>query len=112
MKNAYPNDDDGDALRHVVACGNDMTRPMDIDFFVVVPDLAAGKKLARVVAKAGYSTKLEHDDEDDVLTCNCTKQMLATYEGVVQAQAELEELSRPFGGELDGWGTFGNTERA
>jgi hypothetical protein len=34
--------------------------------------------------------------------------MVATYESVLAIQAELAELSQPFGGIPDGWGTFGN----
>ena len=34
--------------------------------------------------------------------------MLATYDGVMAAQAELAELSERFGGFPDGWDTFGN----
>jgi hypothetical protein len=38
----------------------------------------------------------------------CGKTMLATYEGVVSVQAQLNELGRPHCGNCDGWGTFGN----
>ena len=34
--------------------------------------------------------------------------MLATYEGVISSQSELDELAAPIGGVADGWGTFGN----
>jgi hypothetical protein len=112
MKRDYPNDADGDALRRVVACGNDMSRPMEIYFFVVVLDRSVGRKFARAASRAGYLTDMRRDDEDDVITCTCSKTMLATYDGVVHAQHELAELSRPLGGYTDGWGTFGNVKDA
>jgi hypothetical protein len=34
--------------------------------------------------------------------------MVPTYEVVVAAQKELDELSAPLGGHSDGWGTLGN----
>jgi hypothetical protein len=111
MKHDYPNDADGDALRRVAACGNDMSRPMDIDYFVVPPDPSSGRAIAEAASRAGYRTELVEDDEDGSLTCYCTKRMLATYEGVIQAQQELDELSGPLGGCTDGWGTFGNVEQ-
>jgi hypothetical protein len=111
MDHDYPDDDDGDALRRVASCGNDMSRPMDIDFFVVPPAPSSGSMIAEVAARAGYRTQLLRDDEDGGLTCYCTKRMLATHEGVLRAQQELDELSRPLGGHTDGWGTSGNAEQ-
>jgi hypothetical protein len=35
--------------------------------------------------------------------------MVPTYDGVIDAQLELDELSRPSGGRNDGWGTSGNS---
>jgi regulator of RNase E activity RraB len=105
----YPTDDDGDALRRLAADGNDMSRPMSIDFTIAVPTQSAGHAIAQAAQELGYRASVEHDDEDDVWTCFCTKHMLATYEGVVLGQQELNTLSRPHGGECDGWGSFGNS---
>ncbi len=87
-----------------------MSKPMDIDFAVAVPDEPSARRVAQVVAGHGYAPKPAYDDEDDAWTVYCTKWMLATYEGVVAAQAELDGLSKPFGGFSDGWGTFGNSD--
>jgi len=40
----------------------------------------------------------------------CGKSMLATYDGVLSVQAQLNKLLVPLGGNCDGWGTFGNTQ--
>jgi hypothetical protein len=40
----------------------------------------------------------------------CAKEMLATYEAVVDVQSELNRLLQPYGGQCDGWGTLGNTQ--
>lgn len=42
---SFPNDADGDALRRV-AERSDMSKPMDIDFAVEVPNQARGEKMA------------------------------------------------------------------
>jgi regulator of RNase E activity RraB len=119
-KNDYPDDDDGQALRLVVQNGSDMSRPMDIDFALAVPDENTGREVAKAAEAAGYRTEVVFDEgeelEDEAATpswtCYCTKTMLATYEGVIAAQRELELLSSPFGGYPDGWGTFGNVEES
>jgi regulator of ribonuclease activity B len=106
----FPDDADGDALRRVADDGSDMSKPMEIDFTVAVPGESAGKAIAERAGLLGYRTKVARDREDDAWTCYCTKRMLATHEGVVAAQAELQAISVPFGGHCDGWGTFGNQD--
>ena len=106
----YPNDADGDALRRLVEAGADLSRPMDIEYSVAVPSEAAGVEVASAADQRGYSSELVYDEEDDAWSVYCVKRMLATYEGVMAAQAEIGELSQPFGGECDGWGTFGNAD--
>jgi len=104
MSVTFPEDADGDALRRIASAGIDMSRPLEIDFFVAVPGREAGEAVARLAAHAGYRAELVRDEEDDAWDCYCTKRMIPTYEAVVAAQRELDELSHPFGGRADGWG--------
>ena len=106
----YPNDADGAALRRVVRDGSDMSRPMDIDFAVSAPNEDVANAIAYVAQARGYRTEVCRDENDEATTwsCYCTLTMIATYDGVVRVQAELDALSRPLGGCADGWGTFGN----
>ena len=109
MANVFPNDADGGALERVANDGSDMSKPMFINFQVAIPDEAAAKKLADVVYKLGYRVRIYDSAECSLpWTCECSTRMLATYEGVLALQDELAELSKPFGGHPDGWGTFGN----
>jgi hypothetical protein len=108
MSDIYPDDADGDALRRVASTGANMSLPMDIDFFVAVPGREAGEAVAQLASRAGFSTELVYDEEDDAWECVCTKRILPTYGDVVGAQRELDEMSRPFGGHSDGWGTLAN----
>ncbi len=110
MATDYPHDDDGEALKRVAADGNDMSKPMPIDFTVVVPDEDSARAVAGVAAAAGYDPDIDYDGEADEWIVEATKTMLATYENVVGAQAELGALTSPHGGEVDGWGTFGNND--
>jgi regulator of RNase E activity RraB len=109
MATRFPKDADGDALRRIASHGSDLSKPMIINFQVAVPNQAAAKKLAVVARKLGYQVSV-YSSPDCTLpwTCECSTRMLASYEGVVAVQDELAEISRPFGGIPDGWGTFGN----
>ena len=105
----FPSDANGDALRRV-ASDSDMSRPMDIDFMVAVPDEEAGRAVAYAAQARGFSTSVKQDQESGNWTCYCTKSMLATYDGVLEAQAELDRIAEPHRGYSDGWGTFGNSQ--
>src|SRR5262245_36216529 len=108
----FPNDADGDALRRLAAAGNDMSRPMAVDFTVAVPSLSAGHAVANAAQGMGYRTSVEVDEDEQTCTCYCTKHMVASYDAVVLAQQELNRLSGPHGGQCDGWGSFGNASES
>ena len=109
MPTSYPNDADGDALRNVAESGADMSSPMVIDFSVEVADERTARRVAEVVAAHGFDPSISEADDSASWSVHCSKSMLATYEGVVAVQVELNELLSPYGGICEGWGTFGNT---
>jgi hypothetical protein len=109
MPHHYPDDSDGDALRGVESNGSDMSKPMYVNFQVAVPDEPSAKSFADVVYTLGYRVSIYDSPECSLpWTCECSSRMVASYESVVAIQNELAELSAPFGGHPDGWGTFGN----
>jgi Regulator of ribonuclease activity B len=110
MKNEYPEEDDGDALRLVEKSGADMSRPMTIEFAIAAPDVGSAQAIAEVVSARGFDPDIFIDDDDQAVSVYCGKSMMATYENVVAVQAELNELCLKYGAECDGWGTFGNTQ--
>jgi len=109
MSTTYPRDADGDALRRVVDSGADMSRPMVIDFSVKVPDEKTARHLAELVEARGFDPSISENDGSSSWSVHCSKSMLATYDGVVAVQAELNVLAAFHGGLCEGWGTFGNT---
>jgi hypothetical protein len=110
VKHSYPDDADGDALRKVAESGADMSRPMVIEFSVDAPDERAARRVAKFLAPVGFDPSIFHDDETGSWSVYCAKEMLATYEAVVDVQSELNRLLQAHGGHCDGWGTFGNTQ--
>jgi len=105
----YPKDDDGDVLRLLAKHGADMSRTMDIDFQIAVPDEKSGVSIAELATERGYKTTLYQDEESGEWTCECTKSMLATYDTVTLGQKELNQIAQPYNGKCDGWGSCGNT---
>lgn len=111
MPGSYPNDADGTALRNAEESGADMSLPMVIDFSVDVPDEHTARRVAEIVEAHGFDPSIYEDHDSGSWGVCCSKSMLATYDGVVAVQAQLNELLGPHGGNCDGWGTFGNTQK-
>jgi regulator of RNase E activity RraB len=107
MATDYPNDSDGDALRRI-ECHSNMAAPMTVDFQIAVPDEAAATKIAKSAYELGYRCRIYDSQGASDWTCECSSRMLLTYEAVIAIQEELDRLARPFGGHIDGWGSFGN----
>ncbi len=102
----FPDDADGDALRELAGRA-DITKPMIIEFTIAVPDESSGREVQSAVGERGYEVSAEFDKESGTWTCYCKKSMVPSYDAVVAAQGELNDVSAPFGGACDGWGTFG-----
>ncbi|WP_166831360.1 ribonuclease E inhibitor RraB [Thalassoroseus pseudoceratinae] len=111
MNSEYPNNADGNVLRTLAESGNDMTKPMEIDFAVAVPNELAANDFREVAAENGYDSHTDYDNESGNWSVYCTKSMVPTYQSIMSAQVELDDLSRPFDGYSDGWGTFGNVSQ-
>lgn len=110
MKASYPDDADGDALKQVEAHGADMSQPMRIEFSIDVPDVEKARSLSERIAAHGYEPDIFVDDKDGTVSIYCARTMLATHDGVVAAQAELNVLCVSFGAVCDGWITSGNKQ--
>jgi regulator of ribonuclease activity B len=106
----HDDDGDGDALRRLASHGSDLSKPMTVDFAVDVPNDDAAKSVAAAALKLGSRPHTYQDSTDKKWTCNCAKTIIPTYDEILAIQNQLDELSRPFGGKSDGWGSFGNAE--
>ena|SRR5688572_22781315 len=105
---SMPDDDTAAALRRFVAEGSDLGRPMEMDFFVAVPDEAIGRAVVARIAPLGFKTSVEQDDETGQWTCYCTITIVPQYATVVSVETQLDAIARPLGGYADGFGSYGN----
>lgn len=110
MEEPIPYDDEGDgnALRFLLRDGSDLSKPMEIDFCILAPDEATGRRIAALVAPLGYQVEVSDDGCANGWTCYCTRTLIPDYDAIIEIQASLDALARPFGGKIDGWGSFGN----
>ncbi len=85
-----------------------MSRPMIIDFALAAPDERAARSVAALVEDHGFDPSICEDDRSGAWSVYCSKSMLATYDGVVAVQTELNRLVAALGCHCDGWASFGN----
>jgi hypothetical protein len=96
------------ALRRYEQEGSDLSKPMEIDFFVAVPTESAGLEVARRVRPHGFRPSVEQDRETGVWTCYCAITVVPRYEAVVAIEKMLDAIAREVGGHADGFGSYGN----
>lgn len=104
----FPDDATGNALKELVRNGADISKPMEIDFFVACPSEQMCIKIAREAEKHGFRVSVEEDSDTGDWTCYCAKILVPSYVSVTKIEALLTEIATPFGGYSDGFGSFGN----
>jgi hypothetical protein len=108
MTDQLPQDSDGDALRRLVATGSDLSKEMEVDFAVHVPDQKTGLTFAAIAESMGFRADVAQGGKTGKWTCYCSRTMIPTYDEIVAIQESLEEAGRAYNAKPDGWGSFGN----
>lgn len=85
--------------------GSDLTKPMTMEFFVLLPSEAAATEIAKTCSSRGFATKVKHTPTVGGFTCYCEKTIIPSYENVRAIELELDSIARPFGGKSDGFGS-------
>jgi len=106
---SLPNDETGEALRQLEANGSDLSKPLNIDFFIAVPSKLIGEEIAILVRNLGFNPSVEQDNETDDWTCYCTIKIVPDYNEIIRLEYELNNVSKPLGGFVDGFGSYGNS---
>jgi hypothetical protein len=105
---SLPNDDTASALRRLLDTGSDLTKPMTMDFFVLLPSEEAARTVARRADALGFATSVYETAGMEGWTCSCTKTIVPSYDVVVDIEQQLDAIGREHGGHADGFGSFGN----
>jgi hypothetical protein len=98
------------ALQRIAQDGSDLGRPLQMDFFVAVPNEESGQVVASRASALGFTTSVERDSETGAWTCYCTKIIIPRYEIVAGIESQLDALAYDVDGYSDGFGTFGNAQ--
>jgi hypothetical protein len=104
----FPADENGDVLRRMQRNGDDLSKPRDIDFTVVMPNEDSVHKFSDHFRKLGFQEKSEESDTVPELPWDVivVKHMIPEHADITAFELQLEEIASPLGGRNDGWGCF------
>jgi hypothetical protein len=104
----YPDDDNGNVLRGMLADGDDLSQPRDIGFTVVLPTSDAVQEFGSRFYNLGLQVKAKKSGTVPELPWDVTVtvNMLPSYEGITEFEQKLEKVAAPLGGRNDGWACF------
>lgn len=100
-----------DALQRIKAGGSDMSKPLLMDFFLVVPSRQCCDDVVRAATEFGFTVKIEEvigEDGSRSWDCICTKELVPSLDNVIFEEGRLQSLAKSVGGHADGFGSFGN----
>ena len=108
MQETLPADENGDVLRGLVARGDDLSLPRDIDFTVVLASEEAAAAFADPLRSRDVRVGVKRTDSAPGLPWDVTvtRHMLPEHAATGQFEDELARLAAPLGGRNDGWGCF------
>lgn len=108
LMRGIPDDDSGDALRRMLAGGDSLTKPRDINFSVVFTDAKSAEDFACPFREKGLKVEITENGcvEDKPWDVTVTKHMVPTHAGITAFEKELEEAAASLNGRNDGWGCF------
>jgi hypothetical protein len=104
----FPNDANGDVLRHMRESGDDLSVARNIDFTVVFASRDEVQKFGDHFHRLGYRVSANKSGcvEDLPWDVVVVKNMVPTHSGITTFEAELQSAATPLGGRNDGWGCF------
>ena len=102
----FPQDLNGDVLRRMLASGDDLSRPRDIEFVHVMPSETAARQMSEEARKLGHSTSVSRNEDSADWETTCVINMVPTHAAITATEETLARLAERFGGYADGWGCF------
>ena len=102
----FPDDDNGQVLRQMVAEGDNLSIPREIDFAVIFETEEAALQFAVSMLQQGQKVSMSEYEENDEMPWQVYLHpfMEPSHDNISMFESALEGEAAPFGGQLDGWG--------
>ena len=101
----FPADENGDVLRRMLAAGDDLTKPRDIDFNHVFAKEEEAQRFVDAVRQLGFD-KVSHRfwSEKKMWDARVVVFMTPAHADISRIESKFDSLAREFLGRADGWG--------
>lgn len=104
----FPDDDNGKMLAAMAQAGIDLTKALDVDFFLVFDDQRDAESALEELANSDLEGEVELNLNDElgkweIIVCI---NMVPDYDTLVEQETQLNEFAAEFGGMTDGWGVM------
>jgi regulator of RNase E activity RraB len=97
---------DAHVIENLRAAGADLSKPHDIDFFLMLPNQAQAQAAAADMEQLGYTVvTVEVSPQHLLWEVYATRRMVPQLEAMTAITRTLEALASKYGGYYDGWGT-------
>lgn len=110
----FPDDENGAVLRQMAESGDDLSKPRDVDFVVVMPSSKAAHDFSAYFEGLGYRVRVNETGTVPELPWDVVvvKHMVPTHAEITEFEQELEMAALRLGGRNDGWGCFEQSKHA
>ena len=108
----FPDDDNGKMLAAMAEAGIDLTKALDVDFFLVFDDQRDAETALEELANSDLEGEVELNLNDElgkweIIVCI---NMVPDYDDLVEQETILNYFAAEFGGMTDGWGVMQHQE--
>jgi hypothetical protein len=94
--------EDAEVLEQLRIAGADLSRPLELDFYLYFPAEPNAKAARDALLAEGFVAKVEF--ASGVWSCRASKTMIATLETIEAISEQMDALATKHSGEYDGWG--------
>jgi regulator of RNase E activity RraB len=98
---------DQKVLDQLREAGSDLSKPHDLEFFLLFSTSEAASKAAETIKAggAGFSAEVKRSPQGDIWMCYVTRKMVPEGPKIVLIGERFKALAQELGGEYDGWET-------
>ncbi|QIJ05014.1 ribonuclease E inhibitor RraB [Shewanella chilikensis] len=104
----FPDDDNGKMLQAMQESGIDLSKPLDVDFFLVFDDQRDAESALEDLSQSEQAgeVELQFNEEIEKWELIVCINMVPEYQALVTRETELNSFAAEFDGMTDGWGVM------
>lgn len=103
----FPDDGNGDMLQALADAGVDLSKSLELDFYLVFPDKQKAETALNALTALDEGGEVELNFNDlEQWELIISLSMVPEHAAITAKEAELDKFAKKFGGYNDGWGVM------